>query len=191
LLFGLGPVFAVLVGASGGPSTPAITPSSPAGVAIVRQLEEQLLPAPAGYNADFSGEVPDGGIAGSAAQLGFRGGHQASYSSHTTGDNDEGGSFLDIQLLCFSSPGHAESYEMTVNGQAVPGQPREPFAAIPGAIAVAGQNAIGTSAACCEHEVLATKGPVEMLVDYIAPGAVGMPPTLAASAEQQYARLRS
>ena len=55
---------------------------------------------------------------------------------------DVGGSSLEIQLLRFSSPKYAESFEMTV--LAPPGA--SAFPAIPGAIAI-------TDFPCCEHEV--------------------------------------
>ena len=61
--------------------------------------------------------------------------------------------------------------------------PSEPaFPAIPGAIVITGRT-------CCWFEVLAAKGSVAMVIDYLTPPAVGMSSTLAAWAEQQYARL--
>ncbi len=131
------------------------------------------------------------GIPGAAAKLGFVGGYEADYSSHTAGVNDEGGSSLEIQLLRFSSPEYAKSYEMTVSADPGKFAKSSAFPAILGAIVIAGDPTGFRDASCCEHEVLATKGPVVMLVHYFAAGAGagGMPSILGAWAEQQYARL--
>jgi hypothetical protein len=173
------------------PQTPASTPSSPADLAIIQQLEAQVLAAPVGYNAAPGMEFSDGLItpaafdqvagAEAAVGVGLLGGYETTYSS------DLNGSSLDIQLLRFWSPWYAESYEAAASIAADQSPKTSAFPAIPSAIAFDGTN--GSDASCCEHELVATKGSMVMVVDYVSPGDVRRPPRLAAWAEQQYARV--
>jgi hypothetical protein len=118
--------------------------------------------------------------ADTAPEFGFLGGYEAAFDSNSSDVS------IDIQLFRFSSAQMAGLYETPVLAvSAVPEDelPRQSaFPAIPGATVIDGTKA---SSGFYNHEVVATKGPVLMLINYAGPTATD----LVAWAEQQYARL--
>jgi hypothetical protein len=172
------------------PSPPATGLSPSASRPIIADLEQRVLPPPAGY---FAGEglaypdVPPATFeqragARSAAEAGYLGGYEATYYNDTPELN------IDVVLLRFSSPQDAVRFASSASIIPEGESPaRSAFAAIPGAIAVNPTDA--SSWSCCDHAVAATRGSRVMLVDFSGSHAGPPPADLAVWAEQQYARL--
>jgi hypothetical protein len=175
------------------PNQPPTSTSTQAGasLAVSRDLAAKAIPPPDGYaGGPGNGMYPTGFItttvydqgagAGSAASDGFLGGYEATY-------NDTSDDFIDMQLLRYSSPqeaGQAEGPNLSLLPSDSAKQ--SAFPGIPGAIAVNGTKQTYGS---YHHEVVATKGPVLMLIIYSIPTSGPMPAALAAWAQQQYAHV--
>jgi hypothetical protein len=133
---------------------------------------------PNGLIAPAAFDQREGPYAG--PEFGFLGGYEAAYDSNTSSIS------IDIQLLRFSSPQMAKLYEtpvLAVPAMSADESPKQSaFPAIPGAIVI---DATKAPNGFYNHEVVATKGPVLMLLNYAGPTATD----LVAWAEQQYARL--
>jgi hypothetical protein len=168
------------------PRTQAPATSSPATGEIIDDLEARILPAPAGYYA-MSGLFWPNGMspaaydhwlgAGAAADLTFLGGYEASYPSSAYDD------LVDIQLLRFSSPHKANQAMGLLSLRPEEASKQSAFSAIRGARALDGTEPFN---GYYDHLVLATKGPLAMVLDYVASYAGSAPIDFAVWAVEQY-----
>jgi Protein of unknown function (DUF2510) len=178
-------------GQSPNPPPTSTSTQAAASLTISRDLAAQAIPPPDGYaGGPGNGMYPTGFItttvydqgtgAGSAASDGFLGGYEATY-------NNTSEDFIDLQLLRFSSSQAAGFSEGPDIGLLPSDSAKQSaFPAIPGAIAV---NGTKLTYGDYHHEVVASKGPVLMLIIYSIPTSGPLPADLAAWAEQQYTHL--
>ena len=163
-------------------------PATPATGKIIDDLEARTIPAPADYSAAPGFLWPNGITpaaydqqfgAGSATNMTFLGGYEATYQSEANYDD-----FVDIQLFQFSSPQTASQalvWLLSLPPEEAPKQ--SAFSAIPGASALDGTKPFQ---GVYDHEVGATKGPLAMVLDYTDSNAGPAPMDLDVWADQEY-----